>query len=236
MKPNSAIFLELFTEIEQIIKVICGDPYNTTFSGMLRIAGRINPVVKQYTIDLREFQQLRNAIVHTRRENFTIAEPHPEVIDEVRHIRNLLKNPPKVLSVMRRDPYFTTPETAISVVLQAFAKHGFLRCPIVRQGTIVGLMNAKAISRWLTAGNTCTLNLENQTVANLLPFVDNSDFCIVAQNSDVLALVGLFKNSIKKGGYIQAALVTTNGKPNAKLVGIVTPSDLPLIIEKTGQY
>lgn len=236
MKPNSVAFLELFTEIEQRVKVICGDPYNCTFSEMLRMAGKKNAVVQQYTIDLREYAQLRNAIVHTRRENFIIAEPHDEVVSELRHIRNLLNNPPKVSSVMRLDPFFTTPETSIGDVLEAFSAHGFLRCPILKDNRIVGLMNAKSISRWLTSKNRCSINIDEQTVSEVIPFIEESDYSIVAENSDVLSLVGLFKNSIKKGRYIQAVLVTRNGKPDGKLMGIVTPSDLPVIIESTNRY
>lgn len=231
MKPNSVVFIEIFTEIEQRLKEICNDPYNSTFSDMLRMASKCNTVVSQYSSDLREYAQLRNAIIHTRRENFIIAEPHDEVIKDMRHIRNLLSNPPKVSSVMLHNPFFTTPSTCIADVLEAFSQHGFLRCPIVDNNKVVGLMNAKSISRWLTSKDRSSINLEESKVDEVLPFIETDDYAFVAENSDVLSLVGLFKNSIKRGRYIQAVLVTRNGKFDGQLVGIITPSDLPVIIE-----
>ena len=96
VKPNSEIFIELFSEIEQKLKTICNDEFHSTFSDLLRKARGINAVVNQYASDLKEFSQLRNAIVHTRRENFVIAEPHNDVIKEIRHIHSLLHNPPRV--------------------------------------------------------------------------------------------------------------------------------------------
>ena len=54
----------------------------------------------------------------------------------------------------------------------------------------------------------------------------------MAERDDLLTLTGLFKNSIKNGRYIQAVLVTRNGRPDGGLVGIITPSDLPTIFER----
>lgn len=231
-KPNSVVFIEVFTEIEQAIKDICKSVEHLNFTELLRLAQRKSSVVQQYSSDLREYAQLRNAIVHTRRQNFIIAEPHDEVVRDLRHILRLLNNPPRVASVMRRNPYFATPETPIITVIEAFSQHGFLRCPIVDKGTVVGLMNSKSISRWLAANDQHHIDLSQSTVNEVLPFSEPSDFHIVAQRDDLITLVGLFKNSIQQGRYIQAVMVTLNGKANSELVGIITPSDLPMIFDK----
>lgn len=231
-KPNSVVFIELFTEIEQAIKDICKLDDYLTFTEMLRIAQRQNSVLQQYAGDLREYAQLRNSIVHTRRQNFIIAEPHDDVVRELRHILRLLNNPPRVASVMRRKPYFATPETPILTVIEAFSQQGFLRCPVVDRGRIVGLMNSKSISRWLAAHNQSHIDLGESKVSELVPFSEPDDYHIMAQRDDLLMLVGMFKNSIQQGRYIQAVLVTTNGKPDSELLGIITPSDLPMIFDR----
>ncbi|MBQ9471190.1 MAG: CBS domain-containing protein [Bacteroidales bacterium] len=233
-KPSSVLFMEIFAEIEQKLKSICGvsaDDY-LTFSEMLRLAQRQSHVVQQYANDLREYAQLRNAIVHTRRQDFIIAEPHDEVVRDLRHILRLLNNPPRVASVMHRRPYFATPSTNIITVIEAFSQHGFLRCPIVDGGRIVGLMNSKSISRWLAAHNQSRIDLGTSTVSELVPFAEPDDYQVMAERDDLLTLTGLFKNSIKNGRYIQAVLVTRNGRPDGGLVGIITPSDLPTIFER----
>ena len=232
VKPNSEIFIELFSEIEQKLKTICNDEFHSTFSDLLRKARGINAVVNQYASDLKEFSQLRNAIVHTRRENFVIAEPHNDVIKEIRHIHSLLHNPPRVSSVMIKNPYYTSSDGSIFDLLTTFSEKNIMRCPVIDKGSVTCLITAKTISRWLTSKKQNKVDINGTKISELVPFTEKTDYCIIGENIDIISLVGMFKNSIKRGTYIQAVLVTKNGQPNSPLVGIITPSDLPLIIER----
>ncbi len=232
VKPNSEIFIELFSEIEQKLKTICNDEFHSTFSDLLRKARGINAVVNQYASDLKEFAQLRNAIVHTRRENFVIAEPHNDVIKEIRHIHSLLHNPPKVSSVMIKNPYYTSSDGSIFDLLTTFSEKNIMRCPVIDKGSVTCLITAKTISRWLTSKKQNKVDINGTKISELVPFTEKTDYSIIGENIDIISLVGMFKNSIKRGTYIQAVLVTKNGQPNSPLVGIITPSDLPLIIER----
>ncbi len=226
-KPNSEIFLEVFTEIEKCLKEICSNDYAQTFSELLQRAKQKNHVVNHYAADLKEYAQLRNAIVHTRRRNFIIAEPHTEVVQEVIHIRNLLKNPPRVKEVMKTNPYHVASGTLVREVLDTLAQKGFMRCPVVDNGVVAGLITAKTMARWLVSGS---IEIDSSHVGDLLNFVDPQDYCIVSESSDIVSLLGIFNSSVKNGAYMQAALVTKNGKSNSPLVGIITPSDFPSII------
>jgi len=227
-RPNSEVFIDLFTEIEQKLKEISGDTYHSNFTELLRRSRNLNSTLQRYANDLREYAQLRNAIIHTRRENFVIAEPHNDVIKELRHIRNLLYNPPRVLKVIKGQPFFLTPQTPIMEMLETFASKGFMRCPIVDKGKVVCLITAKTLARWITSKPA---NFQNATIESVIPFADASDYTIVSENIDIVSVIGQFKNSIKKGTYLQAVLITSNGLPNSPLTGILTPSDLPSLME-----
>ena len=227
-RPNSEVFIDLFTEIEQKLKEICGDTYHSNFSELLRRARNLNPTLQRYTNDLREYAQLRNAIIHTRRENFVIAEPHNDVVSEIRHIRNMLYNPPKVSKVMQEKPFCATPSMRILEMLGTFADKGFMRCPVIDGNKIVCLITAKSLARWIVSNPS---NFQNTTLEAVIPFADANDYAIINENTDIVSTIGLFKNSIKKGNYLQAVLITRNGRPDSPLVGIITPSDLPNLME-----
>ena len=227
-RPNSEVFIDLFTEIEQKMKEISGDTYHSNFTELLRRARNLSPTLQRYANDLREYAQLRNAIIHTRRENFVIAEPHNDVVAEIRHIRNLLYNPPRVSKVMKSKPFFATPKTPIMELLEAFASKGFMRCPVIDSGKIICLITAKTLARWII---TKPSNFQNATLEEVIKFADASDFIIASENTDIVSIIGQFKNSLKKGNYLQAVLITSNGQPNSPLVGILTPSDLPSLME-----
>jgi predicted transcriptional regulator len=227
-RPNSTVFIDLFTEIEQKLKEICGDTYHSNFTELLRKARNLSPILQRYANDLREYAQLRNAIIHTRRENFVIAEPHNDVIAELRHIRNLLYNPPKVSKVMKEKPFIATPKTLFLDMLETFASKGFMRCPVIDNGKVICLITAKTMARWII---TKPMNLQNATIDDFIKYTDASDFIIVSENTDIVSIIGQFKNSLKKGNYLQAVLITSNGLPNSPLIGILTPSDLPSLME-----
>lgn len=227
-RPNSEVFIDLFTEIEQKLKEISGDTYHSNFLELLGRARNTNPVIRQYANDLREYAQLRNAITHTRRENFIIAEPHIDVVTEIRRIRNLLYNPPKVSKVMKEKPFYATPQTPIIEMLETFASKGFMRCPVIDKNRIVCLITAKTLSRWIISKPA---NFQTALIETLIPFADPNDYAIVSENTDIVSIVGQLRNSMKLGNYIQAVLITTNGQPNSPLIGILTPSDLPSLME-----
>ena len=225
---NSEVFIDLFAEIEQKLKEICGDTYHSNFSELVRRARNTNPVIHQYANDLREYAQLRNAIIHTRRENFVIAEPHNEVLMEIRHIRNMLYNPPKISSIINGVAYIASSKTPIMELMEVFASKGFMRCPILDGNKIICLVTAKTLARWIVSK---PIDTQNAKLESIIPFADSDDFIVVSANSDIASLIGQFKNSIQKGKYLQAVLVTQNGKHEGPLVGILTPSDLPRMME-----
>ncbi|HPX04474.1 MAG TPA: CBS domain-containing protein [Tenuifilaceae bacterium] len=231
-KPNSEIFIELFTEIEQSLKEICNDTYHSNFGELLRKARGLHPVVQQFATDLKEYAQLRNAITHTRRENFVIAEPHDDVVKDIRRIRNLLSNPPKISTVMKRKPYFATPQTPLMEMLDTFASKGFMRCPVVDSGRVVCIVTAKTLAKWMTSKHESTVNYSKASLADIIPYADGNDFTIVSENSDVVSLVGQFKNAMKKGNYLQAVVVTRTGRADSPIVGLLAPSDFPLLLEQ----
>lgn len=228
---NSSVFIDLFTEIEQELRKEYDERYYAGFAEMIRKIKNTNPIIKSYYTDLQEFAQLRNAIVHTRRPNFIIAEPHDEVVKQIRRIRNMLVNPMRLKQVMTKDPYTSKPEDTIQMVLQAFAEKEIMRSPVVDKGKIVGLITAKTIAKWLVFNNS-SIQTSSLYVSDLIPFANNDDYVIVSENLDIFSLSGMFKNSINQGTYLQAALVTSNGRFDSPLTGIVTPADLPIIMEK----
>lgn len=231
-QANSEQFIDLFTEIEQKLRDICNDRYHAGFAELVRKSRSFHPVVQRYANDLREFAELRNAITHTRRENFIIAEPHNDVVAEIRKIRDMLNNPPRVSTIPFSPPYFATPQTPIMEMLKTFAEKGFMRCPVVDRNRIVCLITAKSLARWITENFAHRGQLDGALLEEVIPYADARDFAVVSNHVDIITLYDMFKRSMKQGSYLQAILITENGNPTGHLLGILTPSDLPKIVER----
>jgi len=231
-QTNSAIFIDLFTEIEQKLREICDDRFHSSFSELVRRARVFHPAIQRYGNDLKEFAELRNAITHTRRENFIIAEPHSDIVKEIRKIRDMMYNPPKLNSLPLNKPYFASPSTPVMEMLKTFAAKGFVRCPVVDKNRVVCLITAKTLARWLTESIVTNRDINATLVASLVPFTNPKDFAIVPAHIDILTIYNMYKRSMKEGNYLQSILITENGGPNSPLVGIFTPSDIPQLVEQ----
>ncbi|WP_405103429.1 hypothetical protein [Oceanobacillus sp. FSL H7-0719] len=87
MYRNSERFLTAFNRIEKRMRSIINSGRNIGFSKMVRMLKNADAVVGQYSDDLLEYAELRNAIVHNKVNiTFSIAEPHDSVVEQIEWI------------------------------------------------------------------------------------------------------------------------------------------------------
>lgn len=235
-------FLAAFNILDRELEAMADGEFRVTFKRQVYLASRKNAYVKKYAEDLLQYADLRNAIVHTRRANAVIAEPHEEVVLNIEHIARLISNPPIVADVMTLRPKSVERGASLGEVLQMFRKHNVSRCPIVSKGGVEGLITVKSIVKWLETVAEESLAQQSEekvtveaamavSVESLLGFSNDNEYEIVGRQMSVAEAVEIFQKGISAGRYVQALLVTTNGRRESPLVGIVTPSDLPRFVE-----
>lgn len=235
-------FLAAFNVIDRQLSAIAREESRVTFKRQVYLASRKNAYVKKYAEDLLQFADLRNAIVHTRKANAVIAEPHEEVVLTIERIARLVANPPIVADVMTPRPKSVGKDASLAEVLQIFRKYNVSRCPIVSGGGVEGLITVKCIVKWLEAVAEESLTQQSGekvsveaamsvSVESLLGYSNDNDFLIVSRRMSVAEAVESFQMGLSAGRYVQALLVTVDGRRGSPLVGIVTPSDLPRFVE-----
>ena len=64
MEQRAEAFLNAFGEIEQVLRRQLRAQASTTFSQLLIDATKRSPAVRQFEVDLREYAELRNAIIN----------------------------------------------------------------------------------------------------------------------------------------------------------------------------
>ncbi|PIE84817.1 MAG: hypothetical protein CSA07_00280 [Bacteroidia bacterium] len=233
---NSNRFLTAFNDIEAELTDRMGRHKPGGFAQLLNMLRRHDAQIRLHYDTLRQFAKLRNAIVHSMREDFIIAEPHDEVVAEIERIRDQLAQPPIIADYMTQHPYHVPRHTTIAEVIATFRARNFQRCPIIGQEGICGLITAKSITTWIGSllahpdqdGKHLPLErIMGRTVDDVLPFCSSREYAIVPRNASIADAVYLFRRSIEHGRYLQSLLVTAEGTPQSALVGIVAPSDLP---------
>jgi hypothetical protein len=86
---NSDRFLSAFSRIEQHLWKITRSSKQDTISTALSCSVS-HTTIKGFSDDLREFADLRNAIVHEHGGGYAIAEPHPETVDRLEQIEKFI--------------------------------------------------------------------------------------------------------------------------------------------------
>ena len=93
---NAQRFLNAFAMIEKQLKQITGVTRYSRFYQLLNQASRSSGLVRKYEMELQEYADLRNAIVHQRSdEGHIIAIPIDEVVADIEELARKICEPPK---------------------------------------------------------------------------------------------------------------------------------------------
>lgn len=213
MEQRAEAFLNAFGEIEQVLRRQLRAQASTTFSQLLIDATKRSPAVRQFEVDLREYAELRNAIVHQRTDGHAIAEPYVEVVRDIERIRDRLVRPPGLL-----------PFAAQPVVTCEASDH-------------IGsaALTAETITRWMafTLRDNDGL-LKEVPVADVLPHAETTDnVTFLGRAARAFDALGAFEEFFQRGQFPNAILLTEAGSTTQAPLGIVAVADIPQILAST---
>ncbi len=225
-RMNSKRFLDAFVQIEMYFKKELSNP-PFGFTQMLHILSSKNPMVNYHLIDLLEFAQLRNALVHNRSSNLeAIAEPHDEIVEKIESIAKDLNNPKKISDLNLQTVFTTTAHENIQKLAEIQEKNNYSVVPVYEQGRYMGLVHAKLYQK------AFTLKDEIKTVSDLLKYEDkNSRLLFLPYDTSLRELVQRYFDLHEKGKGLLAVIISENGYMNEKPLGLITQADLPKILE-----
>mgnify|MGYP001820353327 CR=1 FL=1 len=232
-------FLAAFSRLEKLLEKTAGTGGKKGFSADLSRAKEQDPIVRRHVDNLRELADLRNAIVHERTDGHPIAEPHENTVRELERLTELLASPPKVESLLPIDVRNCSPSDRVGTAARLMRDNAFSQLPIVEEGRFYGLLTAEAIALWLAdafSEESEDLDiLEEVFVGEILPFrPPESAERFFGRHNVLNDIVSAFEQEQAEGRYLQAVLITQTGKREEKILGILTPADLPLLYRESG--
>lgn len=226
---NSTRFLVAFNKIEKLLKEINGSKDYVTFFKSIDLAAKKHSTVRKYEDDLREFADLRNAIVHHRTSTeYAIAEPHTEIVELIEQIETMLSQPVTVGVMFARQVHTFQAEDTLTKVLNIVRAKVFMQWPIYDGDEFLGLITSGGIARWLIhTREEENISREITTMRDILQYEkDGKNHRFIASATSVYEAEEIFKESVMSGGGLEALLITRNGSKKEQLTGIITPIDL----------
>lgn len=229
---NSEKFLNAYAVIEHELQKILDLKERRRFYDLVDRGAQKNPVISRYKFDLKEYGDLRNAIVHDRADGQIIAEPNDNAVAGIEKIAGLLLQPPRVIPLFQKEVLALAAGDPVTKAIRAMSKFAYTQVPVTERDTVVGLLTSQMVVRWMGESlEEGSLAIERTSVGDLLRYAgtDRDNFLMVASTASLFEVLDLFYRHQVEGGKLEAVLITLYGRSSEPLLGIITNRDLPLL-------
>lgn len=226
---NSDRFIIAYNRIEKSLSKKVDDSGFMPFYRLIEKAKIKNSVVRNYEEDLREFGDLRNAIIHHRTGvDYVIAEPHDDIVERIELIERKVSNPLNVGALFGCKVHTLLASDPLMSALRLMRDNKFGQLPIYEDGKFKGLITAAGITYWLAGQSTeDSISREIPTLSDVYNYEKRKEsFEFVKRDLSVYEAEDYFKRAISRGTRLEALLITDTASHNEKLIGIITPYDL----------
>jgi CBS domain-containing protein len=229
---NSEAFLDAFTRIEKHLRRASNARSWMPFTQLVSRAARFMPEIRRFQIDLKEFADLRNAIVHGRMNDEVIAEPNDWAVSSIVRMAEVLTAPPAVVPLFAKKVFTIGSQKTMAEALRLMKSHDFSKLPVIGlHHEWRGLLTANIVTRWLAANvDGGVVDLGDQTVEDALHFAESGTETFVAPTATVFDVYDLFHGVESRGKSLEAIIITEDGRASDRLLGLITVADLPKIL------
>lgn len=187
-------------------------------------------VVRQFQRDIRQFIELRNAIIHQSTDR-AIAEPYEETVAALRQLVVNIEQPKAAWDIATTELIKVSLEDSLSDVVGQMAQMHITSLPIVEDKKVIGFVSentiVKIVDKAFEYGGALIDEAKIKDVAYDKPYGDDSDvYAYVTRKVTVYEIEDMFNDAIKKGKRLLAILVSDKGDASATPLGIITAWDL----------
>lgn len=226
---NSDRFIVSYNRLDQLMKDLIGTNEHMAFFRLIDFAKKKNAIIRRYEADLREYGDLRNAIIHHRTSlEFAIAEPHDEVVTKMEEIESALAKPITVAQMFQTNVTIFQETDSLSYALKVIKDKKYNQFPVYKGKTFKGLITPVGITMWMARKvDSESFSRKRTMLSEILAHESNRDnHRFIQAEASVFEAVEIFKSSVVHGRRLEALLITEDGKSSDKLIGIVTPMSL----------
>lgn len=227
-------FLNRFNELEQFLRETTNSKREVPFGALIGRAASENAAVRRHERDLREFADLRNAIVHEHPRGHVIADITAEALAEFIGMVEHITAPERVYPLFRREIVVYREDAPLCDAISDLYDSGHSQV-IVRIGKMLTLLSSAGITRWLGSQiDGSAVDLDGATIGDALQFEEDGGIAFLARDASVDEARELFLSfPTRHRQRLRAIVITEHGLPSESPLGIITASDLVEREERT---
>lgn len=228
-KRNSSRFLNAFKQLDRFFsEQLHGNLRSNHFYEKVDAWYDMGYLSRKQFYDLLQFSKLRNAIVHEYMNDMAIAEPSSAAVKRIERLKIEICRPKKLHELFEKPVFTADVDDCIGDIMSLFWKHKISQIPIIESDRIVNVLNTNTIFWWIAA--TKPDNIPKSKIREILNYsLLQDNFEVLSQKANLPDAVRLFRQSysrVNRGWFMDAILITAEGKPQIPIMGIIVLEDL----------
>jgi hypothetical protein len=235
---RSTRFLSAFKAIEdhlrrQSVQARRDDGSRLPFYALVDLLAATNIALRFHAGVLKEYADLRNAIIHWGPQPDAIAEPHDSVVRNIEKMRKVLLTPALLTDLFHRQVVTCSPDDLLGGVIELMRAKQYSQMPVFNK-QISALLTTNTIVRWLATQKN-GINLAGVRVGAVLNEAETKDnFETLSASANIFDALAVFEARLQQGWDFDALLVTRKGSAHETPLAIFTPWDYPKLASKAG--
>lgn len=227
-KSNAQRFVDAYNLIDQTLREKHNFRRSMGFSDMIRKAVVVDFTVRKYEDELIDYGRLRNAIIHKSNEEFLIAEPHSDVVEEFEKIAELISAPPKVVDIFDSKEVLTIENAAsLKSVVKLIYDSGYSNIPVYKNGGLIGVANGQKILNYIGSKIGDGVDIDDLLSSTKIEeavseFSDTRYYEVVSAEITIEEALNIFYKNRK----LLIIIITETGSMNEMPIGILSSSDI----------
>ncbi len=227
---NADRFLNSFIRIEKTLKNKVGGYSARKFYQLVEMAARIDRDVAYYSTILKEYAELRNAMVHMRDgRGEIIAIPTDATVQTIEMIADEICIVKRVSDYFLKSVVTCQKNDTMLTIQKIMEENDISKVPVYEGNEYLGIVTIEMIAHWACGQLTSTK--QEEKVSECCLNMDDHRVFFLKQNATVKEVEDIFIQSLTKGIHVQAIIITAKGSRSEKPKGIITVQDLPLIMK-----
>ncbi len=222
-------FLTLYQKLDEYLRRNAGQARDLPFAQRLDALAQKHPVLRRSAAKLKDYGDLRNALVHHRDPGGGwIADPSERTLREFEQIVQAILLPQKLIPRFQKsDIHLFSPQDPLVTALQHMRERDYSQVVVRIEGKL-SLLTVEGIARWLEEqAQEDIISVREAIITDAWRYEQAENVSIMNRDQTVYDAMEIFMLAIEqRKPRIYALLITERGKATERLQGIVTPWDL----------
>lgn len=231
---NAQLYIEKYKELETIVRKTYGLPESDSISHFLKNQNKFN----RYYDDISYCQKVRNFMQHERKIDARFAiVPNDAMVAFIDQLIKKVADRPQCndICIKFKDIEWRSLSDSVKSTMKVMRQKVYTHIPIIENGLLVGVFDENSLFNYVAENEILDVD-EKLRFADIQEYLSIQDremeeFLFVKPTMYVDDLEKEIQKYFSKNKRVGIAFLTTNGRENGPIQGMITPWDIISLVD-----